>query len=83
MQGKWWGIDAVMFLIIPYLFVIVGIPGLMVLPYYYINKYIQKKLQPRQSGKKLLLYFLVSILFTFAYMSAGIYLVVWVAKALK
>jgi hypothetical protein len=72
-----------MFLLIPYSVVLLVVTIIMVLPYYFFNKYLQKKLQPRRNGKNLLFYFLVSILFTVAYMSAGIYLVVWVAKALK
>jgi hypothetical protein len=72
-----------MFLVIPYSAALLLVTGLMVLPYYFLNKYLQRKLQPRKSGRHLLLFFLVTILFTFAYMAAGIYLVVWVAKAVS
>ncbi len=72
-----------MFLTIPYTLALIGIPGLMVVPYYYLNRYLLNKLQPRRNARQLLLFFFVAILFTFIYMSVGIWLVVWVAKQLN
>jgi hypothetical protein len=72
-----------MFLLIPYSITLLAVTLVMVLPYYLFSKYLQKKLQPRKNGKNLLLYLFATILFTFGYMAATIYLVVWVGKAIS
>lgn len=59
------------------------IPGLMVVPFYFFNKYLVRKIDPRESGKKLLLYFVVTVLSVFIYVSIGIFLIIRVALWLK
>jgi hypothetical protein len=71
------------FLVIPYLFALIGIPGLMTIPYYYFNKFLLKKINPRESGVKLLLFFIITILAVFIYMTVGIYAIIWVAKFMQ
>ncbi len=60
-----------------------GIPGLMTIPFYFFNKYLQKKINPRDSGKNLLLYLAILLSSLFIYMTIGIYLIVGIAKVLK
>jgi hypothetical protein len=71
------------FLVVPYLLLFVGIPGLMTFPFYFFNQYLIKKIKPRESGYKLLIYFTVVIATAFTYMAAGAYLIITVAKMLK
>jgi hypothetical protein len=42
-------------------------------PVFYINRIIQKKIEPRKSGKRLLIYMLVTFALVFAYT----FLIVW------
>jgi hypothetical protein len=71
------------FLFIPYLLAVIGIPGLMTIPFYFFNKYLQHKIKPRENGSRLLIYFSAVIAAAFIYMGAGIYLIIWMAKVLK
>ena len=71
------------FLVIPYSLAIIGIPGLMTIPFYYFNKYLQQKINPRESGLKLLQYFVILIVSLFIYVSMGVLLIIEVAKLLK
>jgi hypothetical protein len=71
------------FLVVPYLFALIGIPGLMAIPYYYFNKFLLKKINPRENGIKLLLFFIITILAVFLYMTVGIYAIIWVAKFMQ
>ena len=71
------------FLVVPYLLALIGISGLMTIPYYYFNKFLLKKINPRESGLKLLLFFIISIFAVFVYITVGIYAVIWVAKCLE
>jgi len=71
------------FLIVPYLLVSLGIPALMTVPFYFFNKYLQQKINPRENGKKLLLYFIIIVLSSFIYITIGAFAIVGVAKLLK
>ena len=59
------------------------IPGLLAIPYYFLNRYLIRKLKPRESGRKLLIYFLVTILSAFVYISAGVFFIIRVAVYCK
>ncbi|HMI78386.1 MAG TPA: hypothetical protein VK484_06305 [Ferruginibacter sp.] len=59
------------------------IPGLMAIPFYFFNKYLIKKIKPRESGKNLLLYFIVMSAAAFAYITIGVFLIIWVGTLLK
>jgi hypothetical protein len=54
----------------------------MALPFYFFNKFLQHKINPRQSGRRLLLYFSAVIIAAFIYVTIGIFLIVWVTKFL-
>jgi hypothetical protein len=71
------------FLVIPYLLAIIGIPGLMTIPFYFFNKYLQQKINPRKSGRHLLLYFITLIATLFVYISIGVLLIIAIARLLK
>ncbi len=71
------------FLVVPYLLFIVGIPGIMTIPFYFFNKYLIKKIKPRESGTKLLAYFTAVVVTAFAYLGLATYLIITVAKMLK
>lgn len=71
------------FLVVPYLLAILGIPGIMTIPFYFFNKYLLRKINPRESGKKLLLYFVILIGCLFVYISIGVLLIIEIAKLLK
>ncbi len=60
-----------------------SIAGIIALPFYFFNKYLQKKIKPRSSGKKLLLFFGITILSAFAYMYIVVYLMIWAVKFIK
>ena len=72
-----------MFLIIPYPLSLLVIPGLMAIPFYFFNKWLIKKMKPRESGKNLLLYFTVTILTVFIYITIGVFLIIRVAAYFK
>ncbi|MBL0147043.1 MAG: hypothetical protein IPP48_16345 [Chitinophagaceae bacterium] len=71
-----------LFLIPPGLGILL-IAGLMTIPFYFFNQYLQQKIKPRESGKKLLLYFIIVIATIFLYITAGIYVIIAVAKYLQ
>ena len=54
----------------------------MVVPVYFFNQWLIQKIRPRESGKKLLAYFMITILASFIYISAGVFLVIRLAKYL-
>ena len=54
--------------------------AVLTVPFYFFNKFLLRRIQPRQSGKKLLLYFLIMAVSAFVYITAAIYLVI---KAVK
>ena len=49
-------------------------------PFYFFNKFLLRRVQPGQSGKKLLLYFLIVAVSAFVYITAAVYLVVWMGQ---
>ena len=71
------------FLIVPYLLLNIGIPVLMTIPFYFFNKYLQKKIRPRESIKRLGAYFLIVILAIFVYITVGVFLIIKIAKLLQ
>ena len=48
-----------------------------------VNKFLVQKIMPRQSGKRLLLYFGIVIVSVFIYITIGTYLIVGIAKLLQ
>jgi predicted PurR-regulated permease PerM len=52
-------------------------------PFYFFNKFLQRRIKPKESGSKLLLYFAIVVLSIFIYITACIYLAVWVAKMIN
>ena len=71
------------FLIVPYLLLKIGIPVLMTIPFYFFNKYLQKKIRPKESIKRLGAYFLIVILAAFVYITAGVFFIIKIAKLLQ
>lgn len=72
-----------MFLVIPYMLSLLGIAGIATIPFYFINKFLIQKIKPRESGKKLLLYFVTVIAVVFVYITAGIYLLIYAVKIIN
>jgi hypothetical protein len=55
----------------------------MTIPFYFFNKYLQKKIRPRESIKRLGAYFLIVILAIFVYITVGVFLIIKIAKLLQ
>jgi len=72
-----------MLFLLPYPLGQLIIPGLMALPFYFFNRYLVQKMKPRESDRKLLLYFITVVLCAFVYISIGVFLIVWVGVLLK
>jgi hypothetical protein len=72
-----------MLLFISYNLQVLLIAGALTAPFYFFNKYLQQKINPRESGKKLLLYLCVLLCAVFIYIAGGVYLIVGIAKLLK
>jgi small-conductance mechanosensitive channel len=56
------------------------IAALMTLPFYFLNRYLIRVIKPKERGRNLLLYFISVIIGAFIYITAGIYLMVALAK---
>lgn len=54
--------------------------AVLTLPFYFFNKFLLRRIKPGQSGKKLLLYFLIIAVSAFVYIAAAVYLVVLMAQ---
>jgi len=50
---------------------------LSVIPVYYFNRYLQRKLQPRQSFGRLMLYILSGFILVFAYTFLTVKVILW------
>ena len=72
-----------MVLLILYPLNLLLIPGLLAVPYYFLNRYLIRKLEPRESSRNLLVYFLVTILAAFVYISIGVFLIIRLAFYFK
>ena len=72
-----------MYLMIPYWFVVISIPALLVIPVYYFNQFLISRIRPRDNGKRLLAFFIITIGAVFIYISAIVYLIMGVARCLK
>jgi predicted PurR-regulated permease PerM len=85
MQGKCWEIKIVYILLLPapYFLKVLLLTVLMAVPFYFFNKYLQRKINPRKNGKKLILYFILVFLFSFLYISTGTFLFIEAVKFLK
>lgn len=59
------------------------IAGLMTLPFYFFNRFLMRKIKPRENGKNLLLYFTTIVVSAFVYITAGIYIVINAAKLIN
>jgi uncharacterized membrane-anchored protein len=57
--------------------------AVITVPFYFFNKFLIRRIKPKQSGTNLLLYFAIVVLSMFIYISACIYLAVWVAKMIN
>ena len=55
----------------------------MTIPFYFFNKYLQKKIRPRERIKRLGAYFLIVILAVFVYITVGVFLIIKIAKLLQ
>jgi predicted PurR-regulated permease PerM len=56
---------------------------LMTFPFWFFNKYLQKKISPRENAKRLLIYIVVIIAAVFIYITIGVFLIVGIAKLLQ
>ena len=72
-----------MYLFISYNLQVLMIAGILTAPFYFFNKYLQRKINPRESGKKLLLYLGIVIGSLFIYITGGVFLIVGIAKLLQ
>ncbi len=72
-----------MILLLIYPLIQLIIPALMALPFYFLNKYLVRKMRPRESGRNLLLYFATVVLAAFVYIAAGVFLIIWAGVLLK
>ena len=71
------------FLIVPYMFAVVGIPLLMAIPFYFFNRFLVRKMRPRENGRNLLMYFTVTVISVFLYISLGIFMIIRVALVFR
>jgi hypothetical protein len=72
MRGRWWGIDLLMKLkALAILFIIL----VSLIPVYLFNKYLQKKIRPRESLGRLFLYMLSGILIIFTYTFVVVFII--------
>lgn len=72
-----------MFLFISYNLQVLLIAGILTAPFYFFNSYLQRKINPRDGGKKLLLYLGILLCSLFIYIMGGIFLIVGVARFLQ
>ena len=68
-----------LFMIIPYLN-IVFMTGLVAAPFYFFNRYLIQKIKPKQSSKRLIVYFLTVLITALLYAGASVILMIWYAK---
>lgn len=57
--------------------------AVITLPFYFFNKFLQRLIKPGESGSNMLLYFVIVLLTMFIYITASIYMAVWVAKMIN
>jgi hypothetical protein len=69
-------------MIVPYLHILI-IAAIMTIPFYFFNKFLVKRIKPREKGANLLLYFVTVVVSIFIYISAVIFVVIWIAKLIK
>lgn len=55
----------------------------MTVPFYYFNRFLLRKIKPRENGSRLLMYFILLVVSAFIYITAGVYLAVAVAKLIN
>jgi hypothetical protein len=72
-----------MVLFISYNLQVLLIAGILTAPFYFFNKYLQQKVNPRGGGKKLLLYLGILLCSLFIYITGGVFLIVGIAKLLQ
>jgi hypothetical protein len=53
---------------------------LVAAPYYFFNRYLLQKIRPKQSGKRMVGYFLLVLVTALFYAGASVILMVWYAK---
>jgi len=70
-------------LYVPYLLVSLGIPLMLTVPFYFFNQYLIRKTKPRESGKNLLIYFLLMAISSCLYIAGIMFLIIKVAMLLK
>lgn len=64
-------------------FTILLLAVILTLPFYFFNRFLMRKLRPRESGKNLLVYFATIVLSVFVYITACIFVVITVARLIN
>ncbi|MFN8252979.1 MAG: hypothetical protein U0V75_14015 [Ferruginibacter sp.] len=59
------------------------IAAIMTVPFYFFNRFLLRKIKPRESGKNLLRYFVVMVVSVFIYITAAVCLVIAAAKLIN
>jgi uncharacterized membrane-anchored protein len=57
--------------------------AVITVPFYFFNKFLQRRIKQKESGRNLLLYFVIVVLSVFIYITACICMAVWVAKMIN
>ena len=65
------------------MFAVVGIPLLMAIPFYFFNRFLVRKMRPRENGRNLLMYFTVTVISVLLYISLGIFMIIRVALVFR
>lgn len=77
MQEKWWRIIScdlnMQLLAVPYLLLLLGIPAIMSIPFYFFNKWMLMQLRPRESFTRLFFYLAVILIAAFVYLTLVMY----------
>lgn len=58
---------------IPYLLLLLGIPAIMSVPFYFFNKWILIQLRPRESFSRLFFYIALILITAFVYLTLVMY----------
>lgn len=62
-----------MLLAIPYLLLLLGIPAIMSVPFYFFNKWLMQQLRPRESFSRLFSYMAIVLITGFVYITLVMY----------
>lgn len=64
----------------PWFLLLIGIPGLISIPFYFFDLYLKRKIEPVKSFKKLLLYLIIMLPVAFAYVTLTMTIIIKVMQ---